>query len=141
MNRVRSGFFGFKRVKSYVLCMGVANIHVKKNQGLAFHRTGDRPEALLCPIVMKSVTNKTSENVGLFFLGRLTNTQNFPWNSIKKIKNKKVDRRRELIPAKHSADLQSVTLSGVLHAIESLFSKFSDWANLPGRAQCGCCRM
>ena len=58
MNRVRSGFFGFKRVKSYVLCIGVANIHVKKNQGLAFHRTGDRPEALLCPIVMKSVTNK-----------------------------------------------------------------------------------
>ena len=59
MNSVRSGFFGFKRVKSYVLCMGVANIHVKKNQGLAFHGTGDRPEAmLLCPIVMKSVTNK-----------------------------------------------------------------------------------
>ena len=57
MNGVRSGFFGFKRVKSYVLCIGVANIHVKKNQGLAFHRTGDRPEALLCPIVMKSVTN------------------------------------------------------------------------------------
>ena len=48
------GFFGFvfKMVKSYVLCMGVANVHVKKNQGLAFHRTGDRPEALLCPIVM-----------------------------------------------------------------------------------------
>ena len=51
-------FLGFKRVKSYVLCIGVANIHVKKNQGLAFHRTGDRHEALLCPIVMKSVTNK-----------------------------------------------------------------------------------
>ena len=58
MNTVRLGFFGFKRVKSYVLCIGVANIDVKKNQGLAFHRTGDRPEALLCPIVMKSVTNK-----------------------------------------------------------------------------------
>ena len=55
MNRVRSGFFGFKMVKStsYVLCIGVANIHVKKNQGLAFHRTGDRPEALLCPIVIR----------------------------------------------------------------------------------------
>ena len=42
-------FFVFKMVKSYVLCMGVANVHVKKNQGLAFRRTGDRPEALLCP--------------------------------------------------------------------------------------------
>ena len=53
VNRVRSGFFVFKMVKLYVLCMGVANVQVKKNQGLAFHRTGDRPEALLCPIVMK----------------------------------------------------------------------------------------
>ena len=50
-------------VKSYVLCMGEANVHVKKNLGLAFHRTGDQPEALLCPIVMKSVT----KYVGLFF--------------------------------------------------------------------------
>ena len=65
-----SGFFAFKMVKSYVLCMGVANVHVKKSQGLAFHRTGDRPEALLCPIVMKSVTKKTSECVGFFFSKR-----------------------------------------------------------------------
>ena len=27
--------------------------------------------------------------------------------------------------------------TGVLHATESLFSKFSDWPNLPGRAKCG----
>ena len=49
MNGVRSGFFAFKMMKSYVLCMGVANVHFKKNQGLAFDRTGDRLEALLCP--------------------------------------------------------------------------------------------
>ena len=61
-------FFCFKMVKSYVLCMGVANVHVKKNQGLAFHRTGDRPEALLFPIVMKSVTNKHPSMWNFFFL-------------------------------------------------------------------------
>ena len=76
MNRVTSGFFVFKMVKSYGLCMGVANVHFKKNRGLAFHRTGDRPEAPLFPVVMNS-QRKTSEYVGLFFPGRLTNTLKF----------------------------------------------------------------
>ena len=67
MNRVWSGFFVFKKVKSYVLCMGVANGYVKKNQGLAFHRSGDRPEGLLCPIVLKSVTKKHPSMWGVFF--------------------------------------------------------------------------
>ena len=68
VNRLRSEFFFvLKMVKSYVLCLGVANVHVKKNQGLAFHRTGDRPEALLCPIVMKSVTDKHPTLWGFIF--------------------------------------------------------------------------
>ena len=112
MNRVRSGFFGFKRVKSYVLFIGVANIHVKKNQGLAFHRTGDRPVALLCPIVMKSVTNKHPRMCDFFSRTAHQHPKFSVEFNKKKIKNKKEDRRRELIPAKHSADLklQSVTL-------------------------------
>ena len=65
-------------VKSYMLCIGEAteaNVHVKKNQGLAFHLTGSRPEALLCPIVMKSAANKHPSTWDFFFfLGRLTNT-------------------------------------------------------------------
>ena len=43
---------------------------------------------------------------GFFFLGRLTNTLKFSVEFNKKIKNKKEACGRELIPAKHSADLQ-----------------------------------
>ena len=81
---------------------------------------------------------KTSEYVGLFFLGRLTNTLKFSVEFNKKKSKTKEACGRELIPAKHSADLQSVTFrTRVLHATESLFSKFSARQNLPGRAKCG----
>ena len=127
-------------MKSYVLCMGVANVHVKKNQGLAFHRTGDRREALLCPIVMKSVTNKHPNMWNFVFLGRLTNTLRFSVEfNIKKNQKQKGSLRQRTDPLPNTQPTFSLWPfpTGVLHAIESLFSKFSDWPNLPGRAKCG----
>ena len=132
MNRVRSGFFFvFKMVKSYVLFMGVSNVHIKQNQDLAFHRTGDQPEALLCPIVMRSVTKKHPSVWG-FFLGRLTNILKFPVEFNKNIKNKGSLRQRAdpLLPSTPTFSLCPFRTSA-RHAIESLFSKFSDWPNLP----------
>ena len=118
--------------------MGVANIHVKKNQGLAFHRTGDRPEALLCPIVMKSVTNKHPRMWDFFS----RTAHQYPKFSVEF--NKKKSKTKRKTAAENwflPSTLPTFSLwpfrTGVLHAIESLFSKFSNWPNLPGRAKCG----
>ena len=46
--------------------MGVAAVHVKNNQGLTFHRTGDRLEALSDRHEVW-VTKKTPKCVGLIF--------------------------------------------------------------------------
>ena len=77
---------------------GRGTVHVKKNRGLAFQsRTGDQPEALLCPLFMKSVTKNIrvcGASFFFFFLGRLTNTPKFSVEFNKKIKNKGSLRQR-----------------------------------------------
>ena len=45
------------------------------------------------------------------------------------------ERSRVCVSTKTRASQEITFLT--LHAIESLFSKFSDWPNLPGRAKCG----
>ena len=137
-------------LSEYVRCeersgrSGRGNVHVKKNRGLAFQsRTGDRSEALLSGLHEVS-HQKTSECVGLFFflgrLSRLTNTLKFSVEFNKKKKKSKTTEAcgRELILCQ-ALRRPSVCAfrTGVLRAIESLFSKFSDWPNLPGRPKCG----
>ena len=134
MNRVRSGFV-LKMVKSYLLCMGVANVHAKKNQGLAFHRTGDRPEALLCPIVMKSVTNKPPSMWDFFFSRIAHQYPKFPWNSIKKkIKSKKEACGRELIPCQA---LRRPSVCDPFGQVNCIPWSFSSVTGQLGRAKCG----
>ena len=96
-----------KRVVNNVRCeersgrSGRGNVHVKKNRGLAFQsRTGDQPEALLCPVFMKSVTKKHPSVWGFFLLEQLSNTVKFSVefnNKKKRIKTKEAC-GRELIP-------------------------------------------
>ena len=74
-----------------VVLVGEANVHVKKNASLAFHRTSDRPEALLCPIVMKSVTKK---HPSMWAFISWTAHPKILWKSIKIIKKKGSLRQR-----------------------------------------------
>ena len=122
-------FFVFKRVKSYVLCIGVANIHVKKNQGLAFHRTGDRPEALLCPIIMKSVTKKHPSVWGFFFsYDGSPISLNFPWNSMRKSQNKgSLQLRADPMP------ITPPTISGPLGQVFCMPSSLSSASSMTGQ--------
>ena len=93
--------------------MGPANVHVKKNQGLAVHRTGDRPEAALSDRHEVKVNKKTSASMlGLFPPGRSTNTLKFFANFKKKPHKQRKPAAESWSPTKHSADPQSVSLSG-----------------------------
>ena len=123
--------------------MDVATVHVEKNQGLAFHRTGDRPEAALSDRHEVRVNKNIRVGRAYFPPGWRMNTLNFPWTSIKKYKKSKNkgSLRQRADPLKSSPPTLSVCVPigqvfCMIH-IKSRFNKFSDWPSLPGRAKAG----
>ena len=134
-------FFVFEMVKLYVLCKGARCSKRPREKEPGPCISSDWPTRSAALSDGHEVSHqKISEYVGLFlFLGRLANTLIFSVEFNKnKIKNKgSLPQRGNLLPSTPPTFSLCPFWTGVLHATESLFSKFSDWPNIPGRAKCG----
>ena len=110
-----------------------------KRTGASHFRVGLATDLKCC--FVRSSWSQSPKNIQVWeafsFLGRLTITLTFSMEFNKKKSKTKEACGRELILCQALCRPSVCAFrTGVLHAIESLFSKFSDWPNLPGRAKC-----
>ena len=107
-----------------------------KRTGASHFRVGLATDLKRC--FVRSSWSQSPKNIRVWeafsFLGRLTITLKFSMEFNKKKSKTKEACGRELIPCQALRRPSVCAFRwGVLHAIESLFSKFIDWPNLPGR--------